>query len=105
MCVVDLTRIAGIDVTTALAVVSETVADMSRFPTVGHFVSWLGLCPGRGRTTSRSGIANVACLTSPSAPTKWHEARRRWTTCLKTPLQINHLRGVSGETSLAPTSK
>ncbi|MCL4352161.1 MAG: transposase [Acidithiobacillus sp.] len=20
--------------------------DMSRFPTVGHFTSWLGLCPG-----------------------------------------------------------
>lgn len=46
MCGVDLTRIDGIDVTTALAVVSETGADMSRFPTVGHFTSWLGLCPG-----------------------------------------------------------
>lgn len=46
MCGVDLTRIDGINVTTALAVVSETGADMSRFPTVGHFTSWLGLCPG-----------------------------------------------------------
>ena len=46
MCGVDLTRIDGIDVTTALAVISETGADMSRFPTVGHFASWLGLCPG-----------------------------------------------------------
>ena len=46
MCGVDLTRIDGIDVTTALAVVSETGADMSRFPTAGHFTSWLGLCPG-----------------------------------------------------------
>jgi transposase len=46
MCGVDLTRIDGIDVTTALAVVSETGADMSRFPSDGHFVSWLGLCPG-----------------------------------------------------------
>lgn len=46
MCGVDLTRIDGIDVTTALAVVSETGADMSRFPTVKHFTSWLGLCPG-----------------------------------------------------------
>ena len=42
----DLTRIDGIDVTTALAVISETGADMSRFPTVAHFASWLGLCPG-----------------------------------------------------------
>ncbi len=46
VCGVDLTRIDGIDVTTALAVISETGADMSRFATVGHFTSWLGLCPG-----------------------------------------------------------
>jgi transposase len=42
MCGVDLTRIDGIDVTTALAVVSETGSDMSRFPTVGHSpVGWV----------------------------------------------------------------
>ena len=46
MCGVDLTRIDGINVTTALAIVSETGADMSRFATVRHFTSWLGLCPG-----------------------------------------------------------
>ncbi|TAJ22028.1 MAG: IS110 family transposase [Rugosibacter sp.] len=46
MCGVDLTRIDGIDVTTALAVISETGTDMSRFPKVGNFTSWLGLCPG-----------------------------------------------------------
>ncbi len=32
--------------TTALAVVSETGSDMSRFPSVKHFTCWLGLCPG-----------------------------------------------------------
>jgi transposase len=46
MCGVDLTRIDGIDVTTALVVVSEIGMDMSRFPTAKHFASWLGLCPG-----------------------------------------------------------
>ncbi len=46
MCGVDLTRIDGIDVTTALAVISEVGADMSKFPTVKHFTSWLTLCPG-----------------------------------------------------------
>jgi transposase len=46
MCGVDLTRIDGIDVTTALAVVSEIGTDMSRFATIKHFTSWLGLCPG-----------------------------------------------------------
>ena len=38
--------IDGIDVTTALAVVSEIGVDMTRFPTIKHFTSWLGLCPG-----------------------------------------------------------
>jgi len=37
MCGADLTRTDGIDVTTAL--------EMSRFPTVKHFTSWLGTCP------------------------------------------------------------
>ena len=42
----DLTRIDGIDTTTALKVISETGPDLSRFPTVKHFTSWLNLCPG-----------------------------------------------------------
>ena len=46
MCGVDLTRIDGIDVTTALAVVSEVGADLSKCPSDKHFASWLGLCPG-----------------------------------------------------------
>jgi transposase len=46
MCGVDLTGIDGIDVTTALAVVSEVGADLSRFPSAKAFASWLGLCPG-----------------------------------------------------------
>ena len=46
MCGVDLTRIDGIDVTTALVVLSEVGADMGKFPSDKHFASWLGLCPG-----------------------------------------------------------
>ncbi|QWF69612.1 IS110 family transposase [Methylomonas paludis] len=46
LCGVDLTRIDGIDVTTAFTVLSEVGADMSRFKNVKHFTSWLGLCPG-----------------------------------------------------------
>jgi transposase len=46
MCGVDLTRIDGIDVTTALVVISEIGTDMGRFPSDKHFASWLGLCPG-----------------------------------------------------------
>ncbi|MBB4845987.1 transposase, partial [Paucibacter oligotrophus] len=46
VCGVDLTRIDGVDMSTALAVISETGTDMTRFKTAGHFASWLGLCPG-----------------------------------------------------------
>ena len=46
MCGVDLTRIDGIEVTTALKIMSEVGPDLSRFPSVKHFTSWLGLCPG-----------------------------------------------------------
>lgn len=46
MCGVDLTRIDSIDATTALKVIAEVGTDLSRFPTVKHFTSWLGLCPG-----------------------------------------------------------
>jgi transposase len=40
-----LTTIPGVSETVAQAVVSEIGVDMSRFPTVGHLVSWAGLCP------------------------------------------------------------
>ena len=46
ICGVDLTRIDGIDVTTAMTVISEIGTDMTRFPSVKHLTSWLGLCPG-----------------------------------------------------------
>lgn len=43
---VDLTRIDGIDDTTALKILSETGIDMSRWKSEKHFASWLGLSPG-----------------------------------------------------------
>jgi transposase len=55
---VDLTEVEGIDVGTALVVLSEVGADVSRFPTEKHFAAWLGLCPRRhesNRTAKRRG--------------------------------------------------
>jgi transposase len=46
MCGVDLTKINGIDVSTALNIIAEVGTDLSRFPSDKHFASWLGLCPG-----------------------------------------------------------
>jgi transposase len=45
LCGVDLTAIEGIDETTALVLLSEIGIDMSRWPSLKHFCSWLGLCP------------------------------------------------------------
>jgi len=42
---VDLTLINGIDVLVAQTVISEIGLDMSKWPTVKHFTSWLGLAP------------------------------------------------------------
>ena len=55
---VDLTEVEGIDVGTALVVLSEVGADVSRFPTEKHFAAWLGVCPRRhesNRTAKRRG--------------------------------------------------
>jgi transposase len=46
VCGVDLTRIDGIDVGTAMKIIAEIGPDLSKFKSVKHFCSWLGLCPG-----------------------------------------------------------
>jgi len=42
---VDLTQIDGVDELTVQKVLSEIGTDMSKWPTVKHFTSWLRLCP------------------------------------------------------------
>lgn len=43
----NISSIAGINDYTLLRLIGETGADMSRFPTKKHFISWLGLSPRR----------------------------------------------------------
>ena len=43
---VDLTRINGLGLAAVTKILTEIGPDLSRFPTVKHFCSWLGLCPG-----------------------------------------------------------
>jgi transposase len=45
MAGVDLTVLEGVDANTALVILSEVGADVSRFATAKRFTSWLGLCP------------------------------------------------------------
>jgi transposase len=42
----DLTQIDGLDGHSALKLIAEIGTDMSLWPTVKHFTSWLSLCPG-----------------------------------------------------------
>lgn len=60
---VDLSSIDGIDTNTALKIIGEIGIDMSRWKTVKHFVSWLGLCPG----TKVSGGKVLSSATKPVA--------------------------------------
>jgi transposase len=63
----DLTRIDGVDVMTATAIISEAGWDMSKWKTEDHFVSWLRLCPdnrisgnkviGKGRLPTNNPIS------------------------------------------------
>ena len=48
-----LRTIPGIGPEVAEAIVAETGADMSRFPTAGHLASWAGLCPGNHRSAGK----------------------------------------------------
>jgi hypothetical protein len=47
---VDLTQIDGPDALTIQKVLTEIGVDMSPWPTVKHFTSWLGLCPHNAKT-------------------------------------------------------
>ena len=47
---VDLTAIEGIDEMHGLTLVSELGSDFTKWPTVKHFSSWLGLCPNWQKT-------------------------------------------------------
>ena len=50
MAGVDLTEIDGVNSLTIQVVLSEIGTDMSKWPTVKHFTSWLGLCPHNDKT-------------------------------------------------------
>jgi transposase len=60
---VDLTAINGLGPSSALMLVSECGTDMTRWPTVKHFTSWLTLAPG----SKISGGKVLSSRTRPSA--------------------------------------
>jgi transposase len=48
-----LESIPGIKQTSAAAIVAETGADMSQFPTGGQLASWIGVCPGNHESAGK----------------------------------------------------
>ncbi len=68
---VDLTEIPGFDANTVVKIIAEIGTDMSRWPTVKHFTSWLGLCPGN----KISGGKILSSKTKPSANKAAHALR------------------------------
>jgi len=97
----DLTRIDGIDVMTAMMILSEAGWDMSKWETEDHFVSWLRLCPdnrisgdkiiGKGRlpTNNRVSIAlRMAANALRTSKTYLGAQFRRLRSRLDTPVAI-----------------
>jgi transposase len=48
-----LCTIPGVQAHAAQVLIAECGLDMSRFPTVGHFASWAGACPGHHESAGR----------------------------------------------------
>jgi transposase len=49
----QLETIPGVGRRTAQVILAEVGADLSRFPTAGHLVSWAGLCPGHNESAGK----------------------------------------------------
>src|SRR2546422_6359916 len=97
----DLTRIDGIDVMTAMTIISEAGWDMSKWKTEDHFVSWLRLCPdnrisgnkviGKGRLPTNNPISialKMAASTLRQSKTYLGAQFRRFRTRLGAPIAI-----------------
>jgi transposase len=72
----DLTQIDGIDIMTAMTILSEAGSDMSKWKTEHHFVSWLRLCPdnrvsadkiiGKGRLPTNNRVTSALRIAASS---------------------------------------
>ncbi|HXB11380.1 MAG TPA: IS110 family transposase [Bacteroidia bacterium] len=59
---VDMNSISGLNDYTLLRLIGETGIDMSRFPTVKNFVSWLGLSPKNHRSGKiKKNVKGTSC--------------------------------------------
>lgn len=66
---VDFTQIDGLGSLSVLVLLSEVGLDPSRFPTVKHFTSWLGLCPSNRITGGKLKSARTRHVVNRAATT------------------------------------
>jgi transposase len=64
---VDFTQIDGLGVLTVQTILSEVGLDSTRFPSVKHFCSWLGLCPGSRITGGKVKSSQTRCVVNRAA--------------------------------------
>jgi transposase len=102
LCGVDLTKVPGIQVSTALVLFTALGPDfVTRFPTAKCFSSWLGLCPDNRITggkiisvKTRDVKSRAAMALRLAAQSLWHskdylgDCFRRWKARLGTPKAI-----------------
>lgn len=81
-----LKTIPGVKRRTAEIVIAETGADMSRFPTAAHLVSWAAMCPGQhesagkrrsGRTRNGNAYLRTALIEAAGAAARTNARRCR----------------------------
>ena len=76
-----LVTIPGVSATAASVIVAEIGVDMQRFPTVGHLISWAGLCPGlnqsAGKVKSRTLRDGAPWLKTVLVQSAWAASRHK----------------------------
>jgi transposase len=76
-----LVTLPGVSATVASVIVAEIGVDMKRFPTVGHLISWAGLCPGlnqsAGRVKSRTLREGAPWLKTVLVQSAWAASRKK----------------------------
>jgi transposase len=76
-----LTTMPGLSDTTARVLIAEIGTDMTRFPTVGHLISWAGLCPrldeSAGKRRSTRTRRSAPWLKTTLTTAAWAATRRQ----------------------------
>ncbi len=80
----DLTAVEGINIQTAMTLMSEVGNNLAKFPTAAHFTSWLGLCPdnritgGRKQAAHTRNVNNRLATASRMAAQSFHRSQSYW---------------------------